>query len=138
MTKPRQPPARRGNKPDKLMRDALILALMREGGDGAAKKLNLIAGKLVEKALGGDISAIKEICDRVDGRPTQPAGEEDMPQNITRIERVTFMRRAWINGYRRNRAVSRKSLPHQREVFTPRACHPAAPPGHRAPASDRC
>jgi hypothetical protein len=85
------------------MRDALILALMREAEDGAAKKLNLIAAKLVEKALGGDIQAIKEVCDRVDGRPTQPGSEEEAPQTLTRIERVTFMPPGWTSGFCLNR-----------------------------------
>jgi hypothetical protein len=56
-----------GRKPDKLMRDALIVALKREAEDANGvhtKKLYLIADKLVEKALAGDIQAIKEINDR--------------------------------------------------------------------------
>ncbi len=91
MTKPRKPPVTKGRKPDKIMRDALILALMREAEEGAGvgiKKLHMIAGKLVEKALAGDIQAIKEVCDRVDGRPTQPPGEEEALETITRIERI--------------------------------------------------
>lgn len=91
MTRPRSPAVPKGRKPDKLMRDALILALMREAEDGegvATRKLHLIAGRLVEKAMGGDISAIKEVCDRVDGKPTQPAGEDQAPPPLTRIERV--------------------------------------------------
>ena len=91
MTKPRNPPAGKGRKPDKLMRDALILALMREAEDDAGavvQKLHVIAGKLVEKAMAGDIQAIKEVCDRVDGRPTQPPGEEEAPVAVSRIERV--------------------------------------------------
>lgn len=91
MTKPRNPPVGRGRKPDKIMRDALILALMRETEDGAGaivQMLHVIAGKLVEKAMAGDIQAIKEVCDRVDGRPTQPPGEEETPAAVTRIERI--------------------------------------------------
>jgi hypothetical protein len=91
LTKPRKAAVQKGRKPDKIMRDALILALMREAEDGegvATRKLHLIAGRLVEKALGGDISAIKEVCDRVDGKPTQPAGEDEAPPILTRIERV--------------------------------------------------
>lgn len=63
-----------GSKPDKLMRDAIMLALKREatGEDGKpTRKLNLIADKLVDLAVTGDIQAIKEINDRVDGRPAQ-------------------------------------------------------------------
>lgn len=62
----------RGGKPDKLMRDAIMVALQREAEKGGkTKKLYVIADKLVDKAMEGDIQAIKEICDRVDGRPPQ-------------------------------------------------------------------
>ena len=91
MTNPRKAAITKGRKPDKLMRDALILALNREAEDGEGrptKRLHVIAGKLVEKACAGDIAAIKEICDRVDGKPTQPANEDDAPPIVTRIERI--------------------------------------------------
>jgi hypothetical protein len=91
MTNPRKAAVGRGRKPDKLARDALILALMREAEDGEGiptKRLNLIAFKLVERAEAGDLSAIKEIFDRVDGRATQPVGDDDAPPIFTRIERI--------------------------------------------------
>ena len=64
----------RGGKPDKLMRDALILELQTEAKDAdgqMTKKLRLIARKLVDKAAEGDVPAIKEINDRVDGKAHQ-------------------------------------------------------------------
>ena len=64
----------RGGKPDKLMRDALILELQREAKDADGKKtkrLRLIARRLVDKAQEGDVAAIKEINDRVDGKAHQ-------------------------------------------------------------------
>lgn len=57
-----------GRKPDKLMRDAIIVALKREAADAngvLTKKLYLIADRLVDKAVAGDIAAIKEINDRL-------------------------------------------------------------------------
>ena len=60
-----------GNKPDKLMRDAIILALHREAkdADGApTKKLVLIANRLVDKAVAGEMAAIREVINRVDGK----------------------------------------------------------------------
>jgi hypothetical protein len=76
----------RGGKPDKLMRDAIILALHREAEDAdgqITKKLNLVAAKLVEKAIAGDVPAIKEIADRVDGKSVQPiAGSDEDPPII--------------------------------------------------------
>lgn len=64
----------KGGKPDKLMRDALILELKGEAADADGKptqKLRLIARKLVDVAIGGDVAAIREVTDRVDGRPAQ-------------------------------------------------------------------
>lgn len=78
----------KGGKPDKLMRDALMLAINREAKDAdgkKTKKLNIIAAKLVELAVGGDIQAIKEIADRVDGKPAQAivgGGEDDNPVSV--------------------------------------------------------
>lgn len=91
VTKRRNPPVGKGPKPDKLMRDALILALMREAVDGEGvptRKLHLIAARLVDKAVEGDISAIKEINDRVDGRPGTRGDDGEATPVITRIERI--------------------------------------------------
>lgn len=64
-----------GGKPDKFMRDALIVALHREAQNSEGrptKRLYLVADKLVEKATEGDVAAIREIFDRVDGKAIQP------------------------------------------------------------------
>ena len=63
-----------GGKPDKLIRDALMIELKREATDDDGKRtinLNIVARKLVSAGKNGDIQAIKEIADRVDGRPAQ-------------------------------------------------------------------
>ena len=82
----------KGRKPDKLMRDALMISLKREaeGPDGTpTRRMQLIADKLVDLAIDGDVQAIKEISDRVDGKPTQVvAGDADNPLAFTGIERV--------------------------------------------------
>jgi hypothetical protein len=65
---PRNP---RGQQRDKLYREALRLELadMSEGVD--LKKLRQIARAHIEKAASGDMQAIKELADRLDGRPAQ-------------------------------------------------------------------
>ena len=69
-----------GTTKPKIMADALILALNRAASDGSdLKKINTVAAKLVACAEGGDVTAIREIFDRVDGRPTQNLGND--PEN---------------------------------------------------------
>lgn len=81
----------KGYKSDKLMRDALSVALHRAAVDAdgkPTKRLNNVAAALVTAAEGGDISAIKEIFDRVDGRTPQAIiGDPDQPLTIALIER---------------------------------------------------
>lgn len=59
-----------GRKSDKLWRDALIVAAKRTDEDGRVY-LAKIAEKCVEAAASGDISAMKEIGDRIDGKAPQ-------------------------------------------------------------------
>jgi hypothetical protein len=52
--------------------DALDRALHRESkGKGSAKWLDVIANRLVAEAAAGDVTAIKEVGDRIDGKPKQ-------------------------------------------------------------------
>ena len=61
----------RGQQRDKIYREALRLELadMSEGID--LKKLREIARTHIEKAAAGDMQAIKELANRLDGRPAQ-------------------------------------------------------------------
>lgn len=74
----------KGGKPDKLIRDALMIALKREHVDSEGQKtskINAIASKLVEQAIEGNTMAAKEIADRVDGKATQPLEHTDPDGN---------------------------------------------------------
>lgn len=88
----------KGNKPDKLMRDALIIALNREAqsADGKpTKKLSMVAEALVNKAVDGDVPAIREILDRVDGRvPQETKNEHSGPNGEPLLSgiKVTFVK----------------------------------------------
>lgn len=59
-----------GRKSDKTMRDAIMLALHRtkEVDGETRKKVQVVADKLVDKACDGDVVAIKEVIDRIDGK----------------------------------------------------------------------
>ena len=73
-------------KAGRLMRKAILLELQCEPGeadDGATDKLRLIARKLVDKVAEGDIQAIKEVLDRIDGKSVPGAGDaEQGPQQV--------------------------------------------------------
>ncbi len=79
-------------KPDKILREALMLELNRETDDESSgkkiKKIRVIVARLVESGMAGKIDAIKEIWDRVEGRPAQTIqGDETKPlQHIHLIE----------------------------------------------------
>ena len=55
------------SKNNRLWADTLKRALLQADGN----KIRAIAEALIEKAASGDVSAIKELGDRVDGKPTQ-------------------------------------------------------------------
>ncbi len=70
--KPGQSGNEGGAKREKFMRDALVIALKREADKGTkTKRLQSVAEALVQRAMEGDVPAIKEIFDRVDGKVPQ-------------------------------------------------------------------
>ncbi len=61
-----------GPKEDKIWRDALMRAVRRRIGDKKnPQALEEIADVVVASALEGDMKAVKEIGDRLDGKPSQ-------------------------------------------------------------------
>lgn len=62
-------------------KDALVYALDNYQGIKKGQALRKIGEKLVEMALDGDIQAIREIGDRLDGKPKQAVvgGDDDDP-----------------------------------------------------------
>lgn len=63
-------------KPDKIWRDAIRLALARGNDKKSGKTIERLAKKLIEVAMDGDMGALKEIGDRLDGKATQMIGNE--------------------------------------------------------------
>ncbi len=62
-------PHARGQQRDKPYRDALRMEIAAAGGD--FKALRLVAFAHLAKAQSGDIGAIKELADRLDGKVAQ-------------------------------------------------------------------
>ena len=74
-----------GSKSDKLWRDAIMRAVKRQVGKGGGKYLEVLADKLVALAADGDVGALKEIGDRLDGKPSQAVsvgGDDGGPVRI--------------------------------------------------------
>lgn len=63
----------RGPKSDKIWADAVRRAVLRrlDNEEGKPQKIERLADKLVEMGLEGETVALKEIGDRLDGRPKQ-------------------------------------------------------------------
>jgi len=91
-----------GSKPDKLIRDALIIALKRNADDGSGKKLQQMADKMVDKAIEGDVSCMREVGDRVDGKAPQDTKLTHVPSNGV-AELLE-----WVNG--RNSGLPNKRV----------------------------
>jgi hypothetical protein len=83
------------------------VALLSDGG----RRLRIIADKLAEKAEQGDLEALKQVADRLDGRPTQSIERGDVP-----LEKMTDQQLM---------AIIRGKLPEPlEETDLPRICSP--------------
>lgn len=69
-------------KGEKSFAAALRIAIKEAGKEEGTTKLRDIADKLVEKAVDGDMLAIREVADRLDGKPTQQV-EGDLRGGLT-------------------------------------------------------
>ena len=89
MGAPGAQPGNRNAAKGSQFRDALYKALIRYKSKTIKRKkaLHHIAEALIDKAIDGDMPAIKEIADRLDGKPAQAiTGPQGEP--ITLVERV--------------------------------------------------
>jgi hypothetical protein len=60
---------------EKPVSDLLRVAVLSGGG----RRLRLIVEKLLDKAEAGDLQAIREVIDRLDGKPAQAIERSDVP-----------------------------------------------------------
>jgi hypothetical protein len=77
------PQTNSGYKSEKSWRDAILRAVnRRSNGKGSPKRLEMIADKCATEAMNGESWAIREIGDRLDGKPAQAIaikGDPDSP-----------------------------------------------------------
>ena len=74
-----------GQQRDKLFREALRLQLAQAGEN--LKALREIADVLIAEAKAGNIQAIKELADRLDGKPVQMLEHTEPAQPMRRLVR---------------------------------------------------
>ena len=74
----------------KVWHAAIMRALDKRGAGDRVKALDELAGKLLDLVATGDLQALKEFGDRLDGKPAQTiAGDPDAPlEVIQRVERT--------------------------------------------------
>lgn len=68
---------------------ALAAALEKRGTD-KVQALHAVADKLIETALEGNIHAIREVADRLDGKPAQAVNLGDHEGNALTIKLVQY------------------------------------------------
>ena len=78
----------RGQQRDKPFRDALRMEIAAAGDD--RKALRDVAKALIDKAKEGDVTAIRELGDRLDGKPAQAIGGDDELGPIKNILEVSW------------------------------------------------
>jgi hypothetical protein len=74
-----------GRPRDKLLRDALLISLNRKAGkDLKTRRLQMVADALVDAAIKGELTALREVFDRVDGRfsRAQASDEKKAPEEL--------------------------------------------------------
>jgi hypothetical protein len=89
---------------EKPVSDLLRVAVLSGGG----RRLRVIVEKLLDKAEQGDLQAIRELMDRLDGKPTQAIERVDaiqlrreVAEMMTEVEIAAAQReaRAWITAH---------------------------------------
>ena len=93
-----------GRRAEKPFADALHMELAEEDPVTKTRKLRRIADKLVDAALVGEPWAIKEVMDRIDGKPVQSAEvNATVDHNHTHQSEPVSETVSWLEGLLRER-----------------------------------
>jgi hypothetical protein len=68
----------------------MLKVAISEATEGGGTKLRDVANALVAKAIAGDVQAIREVADRLDGKPAQAiigGDDDDNPISISAVVR---------------------------------------------------
>lgn len=69
----------------------MLRIAINEASERGGTKLRDIADALVTKAISGDVQAIREVADRIDGKPAQAiigGDDDDAPVRLETIRRI--------------------------------------------------
>lgn len=83
------------SKDNRLWRNTILRAI----AQGDPERLRLIAESLLNKAAEGDVSALRELGDRIDGKPTQAvemSGPGGAPLEVTDPARPKLTKEEWL------------------------------------------
>lgn len=102
----------KGPQKTKPFADALHVALAEECPIRKARKLRLIANKLVDAAVEGEPWAVKEVMDRIDGKPAQTADiSVTADHKHTHVSEALPETASWLAGVVTDRAKGKISKP---------------------------
>jgi len=73
--------------PEQKLQSKAVKEYIQEHKDRLAKTLPLVDLAVIEKAIGGDVPAIKEVYDRVMGKPLQPIAVKEQIE-LTFTQRI--------------------------------------------------
>lgn len=91
-----QPDNKNSSKSNRLWAETIRRAVTQADG----KKLRAIADKLIEKAADGDIQAIKELGDRLDGRAVQAVEQKTELSGLVEVaQRPQLTKEEWLKAF---------------------------------------
>lgn len=99
-----------GRPKERPFADALHVALAEDDPVTKVRKLRRIADKLVDAAVAGEAWAIREVMDRIDGKPVQSAEvNATVDHSVTHHSEPVSETTEWIRGVLREREKGKAS-----------------------------
>lgn len=89
-----------GCKANRVWSDAIRMAIARREKSGKPGALRDLADTIIDKALEGDMTAIKELGDRIDGKAVQSiVGPDNGPIQVVDPTRPQLTKEEWLKAH---------------------------------------